>query len=74
MKKIVYSLNLLTWFKQHGVEIEFKHQNGFLCGVIDATEETARLLEEYKNNEELQEFLHTYKDIKMTMKELREVA
>lgn len=74
MKKVIFSLNLLTWFKQHGVDIEYKHQNGFLCGVIDATEETARLLEEYRGNEELQEFLHTYKDIKKTMKELREVA
>lgn len=74
MKKVVFSLNLIAWLKMHGIDIEFKHQDGFLVGVIEATEETIKLLQEYRKNEELQEFLHTYKEIKMKMKEIREVA
>lgn len=65
----VYSLNKIAYLISAGANVELVLDDNNKCyGLI--AEDITDLLEQYKNNVELQKFLHSYRIIRQQIKEL----
>lgn len=69
MNRKIYSLNILAYLVSKDTVIVWgKDNNNKYYGTVE--EDVSSLLAEYKNNVELQKFLHSYRIIRQQIKEL----
>lgn len=68
-EKKIYSLNVIAYLLARDIQIELKRDaDNKIFAVVE--NDISDLLEEYKNNDFLQKFLHSYSMIRKRMKDI----
>lgn len=71
-ERVITSLNTISWLKSHSIEVKEKNDNGFYYVVVKDTDEVQELMKQFKQNEELQNFIREFKNIKLRMRGIRQ--